>query len=272
MRNGKLPRLIAFLILSGILLLTLIPFGLLFYLSAKDNLDILVNFWGIPKQIKWENYLNAFEAVNASIGNSLFVCAAGVTGTLILASLSAYVLARHSFPGKTYIYLFILGIMMIPGILTIVPLYSVIVHLELDQTFWGLILPYIAGSQILGILLCRTFFEEIPEELFEAARMDGGSEFYLYSRIALPLSLPILVTVGLITFISIYNDYIWPLLVLSPDQNTFMVAAVNLTSGGRQDIGLTFAAYVLGSIPTLFLFAFGMKYYINGMISGAVKN
>lgn len=264
-------RWIAFAVLLVILLLTLVPLFLLVYLSVKDNLDILIDFWGVPRTIKWENYTHAFAGVQSSIGHSLYVCAVSVCGTLLLASLSSYVFARHSFPGKHLLYMAILGIMMIPTILTIVPLYALIDQLQLIHSYWGLILPYIAGSQIFGILLIRTFFEQIPEELFEAARMDGGSEWYLFGRIAVPLSLPVLVTVGLITFVNIYNDYLWPLLVLGSDQLTFMVTAVNLTSAGRQDIGLTFAAYVLGSIPTVLIFAFGMKYYVNGIISGSVK-
>ncbi|RKP52891.1 carbohydrate ABC transporter permease [Cohnella endophytica] len=271
MKLGWFPRGIVVAVLLILLILTLVPLFLLFFLSAKDNLDVLIDFWGIPAKIKWENYQLAFEAIKLSLCHSLFVCMVTIFGSLLFGSLTGYVMARHTFPGKQLIYIMLLGVMMIPGILTIVPLYSLIVMLKLDHTFWGLILPYVAGSQLLGILLCRTFFEGIPNELFEAARMDGGTELYLYRKIALPLSVSILITIGLVTFLSVYNDYLWPLLVLDQSQQTFTVAAVNLSSGGRQDIGLTFAAYVLGSIPTIILFSFGMKYYVNAMLNGAVK-
>uniref|UniRef100_UPI003B8A6B96 hypothetical protein n=1 Tax=Cohnella rhizosphaerae TaxID=1457232 RepID=UPI003B8A6B96 len=101
--------------------------------------------------------------------------------------------------------------------------------------------------------------------------MDGGGEFYVYSRIALPLSLPILVTVAIVTFLAVYSDYLWPFIVLSQEHQTFTMAAVGLNRSGRTDIGLSFAAYIVGSVPTILLILFGMKYYIEGMVTGAVK-
>jgi len=269
---ARLFKIPAIVLLSILLVLTIIPIFLLLFLSAKDSLDILIDFWGIPSTIKWANYSGAFDAVKNSIGNSLFVCAVTVIGSLALASMSGYVFARHRFPGKGALFMMLLGVMMIPSLLTIVPLYSVIVHFHLTHTLWALILPYIAGTQLLGILICRAFFETLPEELFEAARIDGGSEFLLYRRVALPLSVPILITISIITFLSVYNDYLWPLIVLDQSQHTFTVAVVNLTSSGRPDIGLTFGAYVLGSIPTAVLLMFGMRYYVQGMMAGAVKS
>lgn len=271
MATARFTKSIAIMVLTFLLILTLIPLILLFFLSTKDHLDILIHFWEIPKTIKWDNFINAYEAVKNSIGNSLYVCFLTLLGSLTLGSLSGYVFARHQFPLKNTLYMMALAVMMIPGILTIVPLYGLIVKLHLTHTYWGLILPYIAGTQLFGILICRAFFETLPEELFEAARIDGGSEFYLYSRIALPLSIPILITIGIITFLSVYNDYLWPLIVLDESQRTFTIAAVNLTNAGRPDIGLSFGGYILGSIPTIFILLVGMKYYVQGMLSGSIK-
>ncbi|HEY0828911.1 MAG TPA: carbohydrate ABC transporter permease [Bacilli bacterium] len=271
MAKARFSKTIAIIILCFLLFLTIIPLLLLLFLSTKDSLDILINFWEIPKSIKWGNFTGAFDAVMDSIGNSLYVCAITLLGSLALGSLSGYVFARHHFPFKNTLFMMLLAVMMIPGILTIVPLYSLITNMGLTHSFWGLILPYISFTQLLGLFICRTFFETLPEELFEAARMDGGSEFYLYSRIALPLSLPVLITVGIITFLAVYNDYLWPLIVLSESQRTFTIAAVNLTTSGRQDVGLSFGAYILGSIPSVIVLMLGMKYYVQGMMSGSVK-
>lgn len=271
MTTARLTKPIAITILTFLLVLTIVPLILLLFLSTRDSLDILTDFWAFPKSIKWENFTGGFDAVKNSIGNSLYVCVLTLLGSLTFGSLSGYVFARHKFPFKNTLYMLLLAVMMIPGILTIVPLYSLITKLNLTHTFWGLILPYISGTQLLGLLICRAFFETLPEELFEAARMDGGSEFYLYSRIALPLSLPVLITVGIITFLAVYNDYLWPLIVLDESQRTFTIAAVNLTTSGRQDIGLSFGAYILGSIPSVIILMLGMKYYVQGMMSGSVK-
>ncbi|HEY0826945.1 MAG TPA: carbohydrate ABC transporter permease [Bacilli bacterium] len=269
--TAHLSKSIAVLLLTLLLLLTIVPILLLFFLSTKDNLDILIDFWAIPETIKWANFTGAFDTVKNSIGNSLYICAVTVFGSLVLGSLSGYVFARHQFPLKQTLFMMLLAVLAIPALIIIVPLYVLITNLHLTHSFWGLILPYIAGSQLLGLLISRSFFESLPEELFEAARIDGGSEFYLYSRIALPLSVPILITVGIITFLGVYNDYLLPLIVLDETQRTFSIAAVNLTNAGRIDIGLSFGAYILGSIPTVIILLFGMKYYVQGMLSGSVK-
>jgi ABC-type glycerol-3-phosphate transport system permease component len=134
-----------------------------------------------------------------------------------------------------------------------------------------LILPYIAGLQLFGILVARTFFETIPAELFEAARIDGGNEFYLFTRIALPLCVPILITIAIVSFIGVYGDYLWPLLILTEKQQTIAIAIVKLNIAGRVDYGLTFAGYVIASVPTVIIISMGMKYYLEGMVAGAIK-
>lgn len=272
MTRAHISQLLAITLLIILLIFTVVPVILLLFLSTKDNLDIVMDFWALPKRIKWENYTAAFEAVKGSIGHSLYICAASVAGSLFLASLSGYVFARHKFPGKGLLFMMILAVIAVPSLLLIVPQYAVISKLHLTHTYWGLILTYIGGTQIFGILICRTFFESLPEELFEAARIDGGNEFFLYRRIAVPLSIPILITIAVVIFLGVYNDYLLPLILLDSSQMTFSLAAVNISSAGRQDVGLSFAAYVIGSIPLAVLLAFGMKYYIQGSLIGAIKS
>ncbi|SEO47292.1 carbohydrate ABC transporter permease [Paenibacillus sp. OV219] len=259
-------------LLTILLILTLVPFILLVFFSFKTQIEVLIDFWGMPEKLHFENYSAAWDVVRNSISHSLLVCFATVLGAGLLGSLSGYVFARHQFPLKNLLYLLLIGVMMIPSLLTIVPLYAIISKIGITGSYWGLILPYISGTQLLGILLCRTLFESLPEELFEAARMDGGSEFYLYSRIALPLCIPILVTIGIVTFLAVYSDYLWPFIVLDQDHQTFTMAAVSLNRSGRSDVGLSFAGYIIGSVPTILVIVFGMKYYIEGMVSGAVKS
>lgn len=269
--NARLPRLAAGAALLALLVATLVPFALLIVFSLRSHLSIIVDFWELPTDPVWANYRRAFEVVRTSIVHSLFVCIVTVAGAVLLGSLSGYAFARHRFPLKNTLFLLLIGVLAIPSLLTIVPLYSIIVKAGLTDSYWGLILPYISGTQLLGILLCRTFFESLPEELFEAARMDGGGELYLYSRIAVQLSVPIMATIGIVTFLSVYNDYLWPAIVLKEQHRTFTMAAVSLNTAGRQDIGLSFAGYVIGSVPTVAVILLGMKYYIDGMVAGAVK-
>jgi len=128
------------------------------------------------------------------------------------------------------------------------------------------------ARQVLGILLCRGFFQSLSEELFEAARLDGASEWQVYRRMALPLSRPILATVAIMTSLSVYNDYIWhPVAISNNSLQTFSVGVTKFAGEFNLDYGQTLAGYVLGSIPLLLLFVFGMRYFIQEITAGSLK-
>ncbi|MGF1571950.1 MAG: carbohydrate ABC transporter permease [Sumerlaeia bacterium] len=121
-------------------------------------------------------------------------------------------------------------------------------------------------------MLCKTYYETLPESLFEAARLDGASEFRIYRTIALPLSLPILATLSIIQFVGTYNDYIWPLVTISsPNKQVFAVGITSFATEAQLDMAPQMAGYIIGSIPLIILFAFGMKYYVEGITFGALK-
>ena len=170
--------------------------------------------------------------------------------------------------------MFILVVMMIPYNMLLIPNYTLIRNFHLLNSYWAMILPYIEGQQIFGIVLARAFFSSLPMEMFEAAKIDGASEFQTYSRIALPLSVPTLITVGITSIISMYNDYIWPTLVMTTGDKmkTFCQIVYNNCAGnGTSDFGMTTAAFVIGTLPLLILTLSCLKYYLQGMLQGAVK-
>ncbi len=260
-------------ILVALLLLTLVPVVLMIFLSLKDNGQIYGRFWGLPNPVRWENYRQGFQAMWGYIKNSLAYSALSVAGVVFLSSLAGYVFARHRFPFKEMLYLAILALLMVPGVLTLIPAFVWIRQLGVVDTPWALILPWTAGGQVFGILLCRTFFATLPEELFDSGRMDGASEFQLYYKIAVPLSWPILVTVAIMHLIGTYNDFIWPLLTISnPDLQVVSVGLTQFTSQyGITDWGPRMAAYAVSTIPLIILFAVGMRYFVRGVTSGAIK-
>jgi ABC-type glycerol-3-phosphate transport system permease component len=246
---------------------------LLLFMSLKDNGQIYGRFWSLPDPVRWQNYQTGFEAMASYIRNSLLYSSASVLGVMVLSSLSGYVFARHRFPFKEAIYVLILALLMIPGVLTLIPSFVLVKDLGLTNTPWALILPWTSGGQVLGILLSRTFFATLPQELFDSAKIDGASEFQAYYRIAVPLSWPIIVTIAIMHLVGTYNDFIWPLLTIS-DSN-MQVVSVGLTEFTSQfgvvDWGPRMAAYAVATLPLLVLFMFGMRYYIRGITSGAVK-
>lgn len=264
---------ILILILSIIMVLSFATIALMIFLSLKDNGQIYGRFWSLPDPVRWENYRDGWLTMRRFIFNSLVYSIASVIGVVFLSSLSGYVFARHRFPGKELIYILILALLMIPGILTLIPTFVLVRQMGLINTPWALILPWTAGGQIFGILLCRSFFATLPQDLFDAAKVDGASEFEQYIRIALPLSWPIMVTLAIMHLVGSYNDFIWPLLAIS-DQN-LQVVTVGLTQFrnefGTVTWGPRMAAYAVSSIPLVLLFAAGMRFYVRGLTSGAVK-
>ena len=260
-------------VLLSLLFLTLVPIGLMIVMSLKDNGQIYGRFWALPDPVRWKNYETGVDAMSNYIKNSLMYSSASVLGVVVLSSLSGYVFARHRFPFKDIIYLVILSLLMIPGVLTLIPLFVLVKNLGLINTPWAVILPWTAGGQVLGILLSRTFFATLPQELFESAKLDGASELQLYYLIAVPLSWPIIVTIAIMHLVGTYNDFIWPLLTIH-DSNS-QVVSVGLTEFTSQfgvvDWGPRMAAYTVATIPLIVLFMVGMRFYIRGLTSGAIK-
>jgi multiple sugar transport system permease protein len=256
-----------------LLILTLVPIVLMLVFSLKDNGQIYGRFWSLPNPVRWHNYIDGFTVMWRYIANTLLSSLTSVVAVVLLASMSGYVFARHRFPFKEPIYLIILALLMIPGVLTLIPAFILVKELGLLNTPWVLILPWTAGGQVFGILLCRSFFATLPQELFDAGRIDGASEFALYARIALPLSWPILVTLAIMHLISTYNDFIWPLITVTNSE--VQVVSVGLTQFTSQfgvtDWGPRMAAYTVATLPLVILFVFGMRYYVRGITSGAIK-
>jgi ABC-type glycerol-3-phosphate transport system permease component len=266
-------QVIIWIFLLFLLLLSFIPVIMMIFMSFKDNAQIYGNFWGLPSPWKFGNYLAAFNAIKGYIKNSIIASTLALIGVLILSSMAGYVFARRWFPGKEIIFYAILSLMMIPGILTLIPSYVLVYQLGLVNTRWVLILPWISGGQVFGILLCRSFFSTLPQELFDSAQIDGANEFQLYSKIAVPLSYPIMVTLAIMNFNGTYNDFIWPLITISDTKLQVVTVGLRtfVSEYGITDMGPQLAAYGISALPLVIIFLFGMRYYIQGIIAGALK-
>ena len=192
---------------------------------------------------------------------------------IFLAAMGGYVFAVLHFPGKNVLYMILLSMMMIPAVLTLTPRYVMISDMGLKNNPLALILPWITGGQVMAIVLCRTFIEQTPRAVFESARLDGASEFRIFLSFAMPLAKPILTTVAIMNLISFYNDYLWPLMVIS--DNKYQVATVAIQSfmadSGNDGTGQSVAGFVLITLPLLLLFTFTSRIYMEGITSGALK-
>jgi ABC-type glycerol-3-phosphate transport system permease component len=220
-------------------------------------------------------FVYAWDVFRPFMRNSLLVSISSALGVVLVASMSGYAFSRYRFFGHRALFLVILSFMMIPGVLTLVPSFLWVKQLGLINTYWVLILPYIAGGQIIAIFLFKGFFDGLPQELFESARLDGAGHFAQYWHIVLPLSKQIIMVVVIISILGTWNNFLWPQ-IANGDQKLAVVSSglylmshTQATSAG--DRSTMYAAYVISSIPLLLLFVYATKPFMTGLTSGAFK-
>lgn len=261
--------------LAVLVFLTIYPFIYMLISSLKSNVQIITQFWALmPSPVHWENYDLAFRRILPCILNTLFISGTTVLGVVLVSSMSAYVFARFHFWGKEVLYVSILATMMIPGVLTLVPAFIVVRELGLLYfPPWSVILPYVAGGQVVATFILRGFLQTLPDDYFDAARVDGATELQNWWNIALPLSLPILSAVAIMNIMGTWNDFIWPLIVLSQESWRTVTVGLAYFRGdyNKVDQGKLMAANVIASIPIILLFLGTMKVFIQGIMSGGIK-
>jgi ABC-type glycerol-3-phosphate transport system permease component len=206
-----------------------------------------------------ENIWNSFYIAFVSTGLSLFFCALG-----------GFAFAKYKFKFKTVLFIIMLGSMMIPGETLMIPLYIIFQKLGWIDTHWGLIVPGIANA--FGIFFMRQFIFSLPDELLEAARIDGLGEFGIFRRIVLPVLKPAFASLGIIFFMGSWNNFLWPLILLkSPENYTLSVAIYSITGGIQVPYNLIMAGSSISVLPLLIIFLLFQRQFIAGITAGAVK-
>jgi len=265
---------VSYFILALLIIPTVFPIFVMLTLAFKDYSQYTVNPMLPSLPLHWENYGLAWDVMSRSYVNNVIIIGVSTIASLFFGSLTAYALARYNFPGRQLLFYAILAVLAIPSVVILVPSFMLIVQLGVLNTFWALILPY-AAHQSLAIFVFTTFFSTLPEEMFEAARLDGASHLDIYARLVIPLSWPVLSAMAIFEVWWHWNDYVWPSLVLSnPDLRTVAQTLVIFTDAiinVRPEPGQAMAASVIASIPMVLLFLFSMRTFIAGMTAGAVK-
>jgi ABC-type glycerol-3-phosphate transport system permease component len=271
-KHGGIGQIFSYVFLIVIAFLTFLPFFLMITISFKTRAQFAVQPIWPTFPLHFSNYRFAWEQVIRPVINTTIVCLASIGGTLLIASLAAYAFARFRFPGSRVLFLAVISMLMVPDVLLLVPRYVVTSQLHLLGNYLGLIIPYTSFGSIFAIFVLRTFFASVPGELIEAARMDGASYWTIFWRIMLPLSRPILATLAIIQLIRLWNDFIWPFLVISKkSQYTLALILKTFSSDFGTQWGLIMACYVMASLPLLLVFALASKQFIKGLTSGAIK-
>jgi len=258
--------------LSILALLQLAPLAIVLLMSGKTQSQFATKPLLLTLPFHFSNYLEAWLGIRGFMFNSLTISVTTLLGDMLLSATAAYVFARYSFPLKNLLFNLLLALLMIPGITTLFPRYILIRDLGLLGSLWGVIIPGVFGVIPFNVVVFRMYFESLPEEIFEAARLDGAGHVAVFSMIVVPLSWAITSSLAILGVLGTWNDYIWPLLVLNRDDLlTVSVGLVFLSTTRNLRIGVVMAGNVLASLPLLVLFIFAMRTFIRGLTSGALK-
>lgn len=253
-------------------LLTLYPFVFMFITSFKDQHQFYHNFWLPAFPLTWSNYAVAWGVVRQYIFNSLWYCGLAVIAIVFFASLAAFALARYRFPGDTFFFYAAISLLMIPAVLQIVPLFMEVKQLRLINTPWAVILIWMARGQPFDILVCRTFFANLPQEIFDAAHVDGAGHFQSYWLIALPMSKPVMVIILIVELLATWNDFIWPLIAIADDALRPVSVGLRFFQGQYStQYGPMMAGFVIATVPLLIVFSLGLRQFVQGLTAGAIK-
>lgn len=279
MNTRKAETVIMILSATIIAVIFLLPLVWMISTSFKNDFEALsgkMNF--IPLKPTLDNYIQGFsgELMNVPIVkwilNSLMIGIAGTSIVLLIDSMAAFALARlKDLPLRRTLFSMFVASLMIPGVLTFLPMYMEFNSLRLINTYYALILPYTAGA--FGVFLLYQFFISFPKEIEEAARIDGANKWKLYTRIMLPSSVPIMVTLLIFTFMGIYNDFVWPLYATtSPEMRTITAGIAMMAQGSyTQSYGKLMAMTAAAALPVMLIFIIGQRFFVRAITQSAIK-
>jgi len=274
LRLSKSAKITLFIILFVYFLVVATPFGVLFLNSFKSMREIYLKPFAITDSFSLDNYIQAWE--KAELGsayiNSVIVSITSIGGILFFSSMLAFMISRYRFKFRRLIYIYIITGLALPARLAVIPIYVTLNQLNLIDTRIGLIMVYIATGTAFATFIIKGFMDSIPIEIEESARMDGATPWIIYWKIALPLTKPALVVVGLVNFVNVWNDFFFPLIILSSSSKETVPLAISVFFGEfSNQWHLIAAALSMSIIPIMLIFFVFSKNFISGITQGAIK-
>ena len=265
-------------LVAGLLIVAMTYFPTVFVVSnsLKSGHNLFTNgVFTLFTQFDFQNYALAWSGVSQPLLNTVIVACLAIVIGGGAAALGAYAFSQLKFRGKSVLFMAYIGLLLVPWTLTLIPLFLTVQKLHMFNTWWALVLPYAASAQPLLVLLFRGFFDQIPAELLQSARVDGCSERQVLLRIVAPLTRPILLTGTILVAINVWGDYLWPTIVIQDPHRTTVSAGLAqfVASFGTNlsNSGAVFAAYVIVTAPMFLLVGFTMRYFVSGLTEGALK-
>jgi len=272
-RNFKLKNYTVIIILFLITVVSLIPFLWMISTSLKETGAIMsIPIQWIPKEVSMEAYVKIFTKIPflRSLGNSIFITLFSTTITIISSSMAAFVFAKFDFKYKKTLFTLYLASMMIPIQVTGIPIFIILTKLGLTNSYLGVIMPSVFN--VFGIFLLKQYMVNIPNAFIEAAILDGANFVQVFIRVIIPMSRIPLLTLFVINFMNYWNDYFWPLIILTdPNKMTLPVILSKMNAQYATEYNTLMAGALVSLIPILIVYSFSQKYFISGLQEGGIK-
>lgn len=271
--RGRILQAVGNALLLLLVFLTVMPFFYMVCASLKPGDEIYtIPFRLLPRGWYWGNYKILFNETSFVrwFGNSVFVGLGRTVLAITFSLMAGYAFAKFEFRFKRILFLLVIASLTLPIYVVLVPLFGMMTTFGWTDTYWALILPFTA--QAIGVFLARQQLLGIPNELLEAARIDGAGEWGIFTRIVVPLAQPAIAVMGIIFFTASGNDYIWPLIVITSDSKfTVSLGLPTLVSPYQQQYGAVMAGSFLGTLPIVIIFLIFQRRFIEGILAGALK-
>jgi len=271
---SKYGKILVYTLLLIYTMLVLVPFLMMISNSFKSMRDIYLKPFSLPTDPSFRNIIDAWNQAGIGRGylNSLIIAGSAVVGIVIISSFFAYAISKYEFRGRRFLFMYSMLGLAFPARLAIIPIYLLLRNINLTNSRLGLIIIYIAVNIPFSVFLLKNFIDGVPNELSEAARIDGANPLQIYRHVVIPLIKPAISIVSIVSFVNVWNDFFFPLIFINDRSKATITLAVSIFFGEYANRwNLLFTSLTLAIAPTIILFLIFSRQFIAGMTQGAIK-
>lgn len=275
MTKKNVYKLFLFLFMLLAFFISVYPLLWVVIQSLKTETEFLESIWTLPARLNFQNYATAWNDAGMSryFMNSVVVTLVTTAVNLVFVTCAGYAFAKLTFPGKTFFYYMIIFNLLIPTAIILLPMFTMVNRMHLVNTLPALVFPYFQGFAPMGLIICRNYFEDLPDELMEAGKLDGCSNMQVFRKIMLPLAKPILATMAILSAMQVWNEYLWALTSITDESKYTLSVGVALFNKKTETVGYTpvFAALSISALVIVVVYLCMQKNFVKSIAAGAVK-
>ena len=275
MNKKNVYKLFLFLFMLLAFFISVYPLLWVVIQSLKTETEFLESIWTLPARLNFQNYATAWNDAGMSryFMNSVVVTLVTTAVNLVFVTCAGYAFAKLTFPGKTFFYYMIIFNLLIPTAIILLPMFTMVNRMHLVNTLPALVFPYFQGFAPMGLIICRNYFEDLPDELMEAGKLDGCSNMQVFRKIMLPLAKPILATMAILSAMQVWNEYLWALTSITDESKYTLSGGVALFNKKTETVGYTpvFAALSISALVIVVVYLCMQKNFVKSIAAGAVK-